>query len=167
MLSYAYLGDDEEPVQPEKEMLGNEILALMFPRFLRKKVLDLSQHNKGGIPKKVLVNLSKDIYFNSKQSTDITKFLNRILRLSYWIQNIHLSTFGIWDCFVDLDRRDFFNKVLEMDTKTNEMITQKQNLYYQNAKYEDVNIDAYTFGTAYELNEKETDNAVNIFKGYS
>lgn len=47
-------------------MYGNEILALMFPRFLRKKVLDLSQYNKGGIPKKVLVNLSKDIYFNSK-----------------------------------------------------------------------------------------------------
>lgn len=148
-------------------MYGNEILALMFPLFLRKKVMELSQHHKEGIPKKILVNLSKDIYFNSKQSTDITKFLNRILKLSYWIQNIRLSTFGIWDCFVDLDRTGFYNKVLEIDNTTNELITKRQNLFYQQGKYEDVNVDAYTFGQAYELNESETKNAVDTFRKYS
>lgn len=104
MLTYAYLGDQEETVYPERPMKGSEILALMFPRFLRKKVNALSGHDKPGVTKKALLELSKDIYFSSTKSTDITRFLNRLLRLSYWIQNIHINTFSIWDCIVDLDK---------------------------------------------------------------
>lgn len=70
---------------PEKDMTGREILALMFPQFIRESIEKVLHYDKSGMPKKVFLELEKEVYFNSKCQNDVIKFINRILKLSYWI----------------------------------------------------------------------------------
>lgn len=77
------MGDDEELSFEDREMTGIEILKLMFPVYLRERVEYVC--NKDGIPKKEFLEFLKTIYFAFEKSSDVTRFINRTLKLSYWI----------------------------------------------------------------------------------